>query len=90
LREQHALHGIESQNRLFGTPVTKEDQYRAYADLCGRMAGRASRADDKACWLKLAADWLTLIRTPAQSATERFDCLERDRGTGQEISTAEH
>ena len=73
--------------------MNKPDFYRAKADECEREAGKAMSPADKARWLKLAADWLTLIpaalrlkRTPA----ERFDALEREHGTHQQKSEAEH
>lgn len=67
--------------------------YRAKADECERQAGKVTSPEDKARWLKLAADWLALIpaalrlkRTPA----EQFDAMERERGTHQQRSETEH
>jgi hypothetical protein len=52
--------------------MSKPDYYRAKADECEQMAGRAPRPDDKARWLKLAADWVALIH---------FDAVKREQGT---------
>jgi hypothetical protein len=79
---------------LVGTSaMNSPDFYRGKADECEREAGKAKSPDDKARWLKLAADWLALIpaalrRKPTPS--EDFDALERARGTHQQKSEAEH
>ena len=70
--------------------MTKSDQYRAKAEECRRMAAKVTTSIDKAAWLELATHWLGLIRDPAQTASERFHAMERDRGTRQQKSSAEH
>jgi hypothetical protein len=60
--------------------VIKPSYYRAKADECERMAGRAVSPEDKARWLKLAAVWLRR----AKSASERFKAMERERDGHQE------
>ena len=70
--------------------MSKPDYYRAKAVECEQMAGRAPRPDDKAHWLKLAADWLTLIPLPRRSAAKRFDAVEREQGAHQGLSKSRH
>jgi hypothetical protein len=67
-----------------------DDDYRARADECQRMAAQAARPQDKATWLKLAAGWQMLIRRPWQTPAERFDAMERVRGTVQARSLVQH
>ncbi len=70
--------------------------YRAKADYCRQQADRATRSEDKARWLDMAEQWLKLAANHDQSSkdqaarSERFDAMERDRGTHQEKSDAEH
>jgi hypothetical protein len=54
------------------------------------MAAKVTTPIDQAAWLELATDWLGLIPEPAQTASDRFDATERDRGTRQLRSSAEH
>jgi len=70
--------------------MTKSEEYRAKAEECRLMAAKVTTPIDRAAWLGLATDWLGLIRAPAQTASERFDAMERDRRTHQPISSAEH
>jgi hypothetical protein len=70
--------------------MNKMDDYRAKAEECRRMAAKVSTPIGRAAWLQLATDWLALIREPTQTAPERFDAMERDRGTRQEKSYTEH
>ena len=69
--------------------MTKSDQYRAKAEECRIMAAKVTTLIDRAAWLGLAADWLGLIREPAQTPSERFHAMERHRGTHQQTSSAE-
>jgi hypothetical protein len=71
-------------------PMTKTDQYRAKAEECRLMAAKVTTAIDQAAWLGLATDWLGLIPDPARTASERFDAMERHRGTHQQTSSLEH
>ena len=70
--------------------MTKSDQYRAKAEQCRLMAAKVTTPIDQAAWLELATDWLGLIPEPAQTASDHFDATERDRGTRQLRSSAEH
>ncbi|HET9816337.1 MAG TPA: hypothetical protein VFQ33_11300, partial [Xanthobacteraceae bacterium] len=72
------------------SPMTKSDQFRAKAEECRLMAAKVTTPIDQAAWLELATDWLGLIPEPAQTASDRFDATERDRGTRQLRSSAEH
>jgi len=67
-----------------------DDDYRARAEECQQMASKAARPQDEATWLKLAAAWLMLVRDPRQTPAARFEAMERERGTGQERSLAQH
>jgi len=68
--------------------MTKTDEYRAKAEECRLMAAKVTTPIDQAAWLGLATDWLGLIRDPARTASERFDAMERDRGTHQQKASA--
>jgi hypothetical protein len=70
--------------------MNKSDDYREKSEECRRMAATVSTPIDKAAWLQLAAAWLGLIREQTQTASERFDAMERDRGTHPGKSSAEH
>ena len=70
--------------------MAKFDHYRAKAEECRRMAAKVTTPIDQAAWLELATDWLGLIPEPAWTSSERFDAMERDRGTRQLKSSAEH
>jgi hypothetical protein len=70
--------------------MNKSDKYRAQAEECLSMARKAVNPDDKATWLKMAEDWLRLIRPPRQSASDKFDAAEKAQGTHQKKSDAEH
>ena len=70
--------------------MAKFDDYRAKAEECRLMAGKVTTTIDQAAWLGLAKDWLGLIPDPARTASERFDAMERHRGTHQQTSSLEH
>ena len=66
-----------------------EEQYRAHAAECQRMADASAREDDKRQWLSLAQSWLELIRHrehPAQAP----DAESFARGSGAKGSKASH
>jgi hypothetical protein len=69
---------------------TTHDQIRRVSGQCRLMAAKVTTPIDQAAWLELATDWLGLIPEPAQTASDRFDATERDRGTRQLRSSAEH
>jgi hypothetical protein len=70
--------------------MTKSDEYRAKAEECRLMAAKVTTPIDKAAWMELATDWLGLIRERRHIASERFHAMERERGTHQPKSSAEH
>jgi hypothetical protein len=81
--------------------VSDRDEYRHQADFCERMARRAATPELKASWLRLAADWLALLRGSetgdggdgtglATTAEQDFDDMTDAMGTGQEDSTSSH
>lgn len=63
------------------------ERYRARAEECRILAENARSLRDKEAWLKLAADWLSLVE---QREAGSFDALTRERGTGQVRSTSSH
>jgi hypothetical protein len=69
--------------------MSERDQYRAKAKYCREMADQAISPLDKDAWLKLAADWLAMASMRERSI-DRFNAQERDRGTGQSKTEAEH
>lgn len=73
--------------------MSKSEYYRTKADECERMAGTVVSPEHKAPWLKLASDWLALIPEAlrlSQTRAGQFDAMERQRGTHQQKSQAEH
>ncbi len=64
--------------------------YRAKAEECRQIAEKAFSPLDKEAWLRLSADWLKMASIREQTESGRFDAMERDRGTGQTKSEAEH
>jgi len=69
--------------------MAKSDEYRTKAEECRVMAAKVTTPIDQAAWLGLATDWLGLIPDPARTASERFDAMERHRGTHQAKSSVE-
>ena len=67
----------------------KNDEYRANAAECQRMADITRNPKDKQTWLEMAQHWLHMI-TQRKTPTARFDAAVRERGTGQSRSEAEH
>ena len=70
--------------------MTKLDEYRRRAEECRHQAEQCTSHADKTAWLELSADWLALANTSPHSATERFEAMERSRGTHQTKSDAQH
>lgn len=48
----------------------KYNVYRAYAAFCERMSRESEGEDRKQSWLRLAADWLALIRDSSSADTQ--------------------
>jgi hypothetical protein len=57
--------------------VNKNDEYRANAAECQRMARFTRNESERRTWLDMAESWLRLIR-PAESCdlADRFDAIE--------------
>jgi hypothetical protein len=58
----------------------KYNVYRAYAAFCERMSRESEGEDRKQSWLRLAADWLALIRD-SSSTDSQSDSTKND-GSG--------
>lgn len=69
--------------------MSKDDEFRAYARECHRMAGRTADADEKFQWLRLAQSWLRMVE-PKASRLDPFEAVQAGRGTGQDPSTSSH
>jgi hypothetical protein len=69
--------------------MTRDDEYRANAIECQRMADFSRDPNDKATWLKMAASWLRMIRGDQPDA-DRFNTTAQTYGTKQQSSAAEH
>jgi len=64
----------------------RHEFYRAQAAAAQEQAKGASRDEDKAAWLKLAADWLGLIpKSPAVAAEQKFGEQVEAEGTRQDV-----
>jgi hypothetical protein len=60
--------------------------YRTQAAAAQEHAKAASRDEDKAAWLKLAADWLSMIPTaPEVADQQQFDHRTEAEGTHQHV-----
>lgn len=70
--------------------TSNNDEFRANATECRRMADATKNPGDKKRWLQMAQSWLRMITPPRQTAGERFDTAERAEGTHQRKSGASH
>jgi hypothetical protein len=72
--------------------VSDRRDYRREADFCEDMASKATDSDLKASWLRLAADWLSMITQGGAplTAEQKFDDMAQAKGTGQKDSKASH
>jgi hypothetical protein len=70
--------------------MSKNDEYRANAAECQRMARFTRNESEKRTWLEMAESWLRLIQ-PSRSSdqTDRFDAIEQ-RGARELGSRTEH
>ena len=70
--------------------MNKNDEYRANAAECQRMARFTRNESEKRTWLEMAESWLRLIQPPRPSdVAERFDAIEPG-GAGELRSRTEH
>ena len=66
------------------------DEFRANATECQRMADATKNPGDKKRWLQMAESWLRMIKAPRPTAGERYDAAEHKDGTHQTKSDASH
>jgi hypothetical protein len=66
------------------------EDYRARAAECQRMAEQTRNDAEKTTWLEMAASWMRMIQQPAPSQSEKFDAQEHRSGTRQPKSTESH
>jgi hypothetical protein len=70
--------------------VSKNDEYRANAAECERMARFTRNESEKRTWLDMAESWLRKIKAaPQPVAADRFDPIGL-QGAHQLSSRAEH
>ena len=67
----------------------REDYYRKQAAAAEEQARRARNPNDKAAWLRLVRDWLSLLPKRAQTPLEQFEEHVRADGTHQNIADRE-
>lgn len=71
--------------------MSDEDRYERYrlnAAEAERQAKYAKNDTDRASWLRLVNDWLSLLPKREPTATEKFDAEVAERGTNQKDSDA--
>ena len=59
--------------------MNKNDEYRANAAECARMARVTRNEFEKRTWEEMAESWLRLIRPPRPDAPERFGAMDLDQ-----------
>ena len=70
--------------------MNSNDEFRANAAECQRMADATKNPGDKRRWMKMAENWLRMVAPTRHNATERFDAAERAQGTHQTKSDTSH
>lgn len=70
--------------------MNNNDEFRANAAECQRMADATQNPGDKKRWLRMAENWLRMITPPRKNASQRFDAVERSQGTYQTKSDTSH
>ena len=74
----------------------QDDEYRGHADECRRMAENTRNEHDKNRWLKMAQDWMNMVRSKSSArqvssdGSDRFDAEQAEKGTGQKDSDSSH
>jgi len=69
------------------------DEYRRNARECQRMADNAGNATDKASWLRLAASWLSMIKSEPRLFSQEGENESADQpwpDPSEEDSQASH
>jgi hypothetical protein len=68
-----------------------DDEYRRQAAEAQAWADRSTTSEmDKAAWLRVAQDWLSLIRGPKRTKQDKFDAAAKAQVTGQDDSESSH
>ena len=80
--------GLICSDSAYG--MSRDDDYRKQAADAQRMADNTANQIDKESWLRIAQGWLSLIRKPKRTATDRFDDALHRRGTRQKDSNESH
>ncbi len=57
-----------------------QDEYRANAAECQRMADSSLNPQDRRQWLKLAESWLRMLRSARGAASQSFDGAQKPNG----------
>jgi hypothetical protein len=87
--EQPARLAIDERQPLAKTPMNKNDEYRANAAECERMAHFTRNGSEKRTWLEMAESWLRLIQPLPPPNVDRLDAIEPG-GTSELRSRTEH
>jgi hypothetical protein len=86
VRERIALSRVRAFSGSFCVMKDRHDYYRKQAAAAQGQARAASRDEDKAAWLKLAEDWLSLVlKAPGVADQQRFDHQAEAEGTHQNV-----
>ena len=72
------------------TPMQGYEAYRRQAAFCTRMAEEALAPDLKESWLRLAAEWLTMLPGQPSADERKFDAMNEAKGTRQQESPSSH
>lgn len=80
---------LTKDNHWRKTPMNKNDEYRANAAECERMAHFTRNESEKHTWLEMAESWLRLIQSSPPADVNRFDAIEPG-GAGELRSRTEH
>jgi hypothetical protein len=60
--------------------MSKNDEYRANAAECERMARFTRNESEKRTWQDMAESWLRLIQPSSAAVSDRFDAMDLDQG----------
>jgi hypothetical protein len=88
-----SLRPYPSSSRVGQGASNDQIKYREKAEYCRQMAAKVISPIDRDSWLKLAADWLLMLRPrlPSQAQTEgAFDAQAEAQGTQQKPSEPSH
>jgi hypothetical protein len=69
--------------------MSKNDEYRANAAECERMARFTRNESEKRTWQDMAESWLRLIQPSSAVASDRFNAMDLDQAA-QASAGSEH